>query len=92
MKVIRRMQKERLAEVGLDYEPSFGESRFSCAQSTNSCWYSVLPRYHPNAREVYGYSRLLEISQHRCLDGNLNFCLKPEYLGLPVGVKICAHF
>ena len=25
MKVIRRMQKERLAEVGLDYEPSFGE-------------------------------------------------------------------
>ena len=22
---IRRMQKERLAEVGLDYEPSFGE-------------------------------------------------------------------
>ena len=25
LKVIRRLQKERLAEVGLDYEPSFGE-------------------------------------------------------------------
>ena len=25
MRVIRRLQKERLAEVGLDYEPSFGE-------------------------------------------------------------------
>ena len=25
MRVIRRLQKERLAEVGLDYKPSFGE-------------------------------------------------------------------
>src|SRR6056300_169994 len=29
MKVIRRLQKERLAEVGLDYEPSFGEWNIS---------------------------------------------------------------
>ena len=25
MRVVRRLQKERLAEVGLDYKPSFGE-------------------------------------------------------------------
>jgi len=29
MKVIRRLQKERLAEVGLDYKPSFGEWNIS---------------------------------------------------------------
>ena len=29
MKVIRRLQKERLAEVGLDYKPSFGEWNLS---------------------------------------------------------------
>jgi hypothetical protein len=25
MRVIRRLQKERIAEIGLDYKPSFGE-------------------------------------------------------------------
>jgi hypothetical protein len=29
MRVIRRLQKERLAEVGLDYTPSFGEWNLS---------------------------------------------------------------